>query len=358
MIRERAPLRVDIGGGVTDIPEFSREVGTSVTNFALDLYSGRNYIFRRGLQLEISKRGDSQMTFIYNGLLQALGLSTDDPLSLPKSAISRFRSTHSLGHGYQIKIDNNLPQSTGLGGSAGLSVSLIVGLNRMLAGEANIVYTPDPNIVLKDARRFEVEEMGIRGGFQDFIGAFFGNVNQIDFQSLDSVDLSKYPKLGVFMEPQIKNYLDCHMLVLLQRSGNISSSIIVEDEINRYGQNPKASALLLLAIKECNNRIYEILIMPGDIKKRLVELGECMNRSWSLQKELSPLVGRGRLAELEKLVSPFVFGLRGPGAGGNSLFLVVKPNCLDSLTKKLSSYSGSVEILFAKVNETGVQKTK
>lgn len=358
MIKENAPLRVDIGGGVTDIPEFSQEVGTSITNFALDLFSDHEYKQKRQLQLEISRRSDPQTIFVYNGSQQSLEPQKDDKLLLVKSTINKFTAVHPFRHNYQIRIDDNLPQSTGLGGSAGLSVCLNVGLNRALANETGASYIPNPNSLLREAHHFEVEEMGIKGGFQDFISAFFGNVNYIDFQSLHSVDLVKYPKLGVSMEQQIKEYMNTHMVILLQKRGNISSSVIVQDEVERHRQNPKPTNQMLLDIKEHNNAVYDILTSPDDLQSRLTELGNHMNESWNLQKQLSPLVGRCKLAELENLVAPHVYGLRGPGAGGNSLFLVTKPDGIDRLLTKLTPHADDIEILFARANETGVGKGK
>lgn len=355
MIRENGSLRVDIGGGVTDIPEFSQEVGTSVTNFALDLFSDREYRQRRQLELEILRRGP-RTRFIHNGSEQTLQLQGDDQLLLIKSTINKFATDHPLGRNYEIRINDNLPRSTGLGGSAGLSVCLNVGLNRVLAAEAGAVYVPNPNDVLGEAHHFEVEEMGIKGGFQDFIAAFFGNVNQIDFQFLHSVDLAKQPRLGVSMEPQMKEYMNNHMIVLLQKRGNISSSVIVQDEVDRYRQNFGEVNPMLFDIKEHNRAIYDILTLPRDLQPQLIELGLHMNGSWELQKKLSPLVGRGNLAALERLAAPHVYGLRCPGAGGNSLFLVMKPDNIDSLFAKLAPYSDDIEILFARVNEVGIRK--
>lgn len=105
----------------------------------------------------------------------------------------------------------------------------------------------------------------------------------------------------------------------------MSSNLVVQDEIYRYRRDPGEKNSVLLKIKHHNNDIFNTLTNTGDLQARLTELGNHMKESWSLHKRLSPLVGGGKLAELEKLVNPYVYGLRGPGAGINSLFLIIKP---------------------------------
>lgn len=359
MIKESASLRIDIGGGVTDIPEIGQEVGTCVTNFALDLFSDDTYSRKRQLELQIKKQVKGGIIFFYNGRQHSLELEGDrDELTLIKATINGFLQRKPLQNSYEISVDDDLPKGTGLGGSAGLSVCLNVGLNKVAAYEKGDEYTPNPNQVLRDAHHFEVEELGIRGGFQDFIGAFFGNVNLINFPSLKSVDLSTHKSLGVKMEERMKDYLNDHMLVFLSTRGNISSSIVVEDEVAQQRKSPQEVNPLLIDIKQYNAEIYNLLTQPGNLEERLEALGDSMNRSWELQKRLSPLVGKAKLTQLEKLVAPYVYGVRGPGSGVNSLFLLMKPDSKRRLLSAISPFSNDIDLLFARVNEKGVQQVR
>lgn len=356
MISERSSLRIDIGGGVTDVPQISDEIGTCVVNFGIDVFSDKDFRQQRLLKVGFSQTPSQRAThLIYNGELRDLIVNGGDDISLISSTINLFNTRTPLINPYRINVEDDLPKGTGLGGSAGLSICLNLGLSQIIEREAGKKFVLNPDVIIKDSHKVEVEDLGIVGGFQDFIGSFFGNVNLINFQSLREVDLSTREGLGVKMEEKMKDYLDEHMVVLLFKDGNISSSVVVSDEISRFRANPEKYSPILRSIKEDNLEIYKLLTQEGDIEKRLNTLGELINHSWSLQKMLSPLVGRGLLSELEDLVGKYTFGLRGPGAGANSLFLVTKPEARDNLLRDLEPFSQDIEILFVKLNDRGIR---
>ena len=83
-------------------------------------------------------------------------------------------------------------------------------------------------------------------------------------------------------------------------------------------------------------------------------LGEAINESWRLQKNFSNFVGRGCIHAIEEAVQPMVHGLRGPGAGANSLFLFVKPNEKNRVLERLKKFENEVVIFFARVNKNGL----
>jgi hypothetical protein len=78
-----------------------------------------------------------------------------------------------------------------------------------------------------------------------------------------------------------------------------------------------------------------------------------MNASTKLQKQLSPLVCRDILSDWQKRAEPFTYGIRTPGAGANSLFLLVKPDMLEPLLSEFSA--DDVDILFTSINKSGVK---
>lgn len=267
-----APLRIDLSGGMTDLPVFSRDIGTSIVNLAID-------------------------------------------------------------------VPGPLPVGTGLGASSRLSVSKIAAQNK----------TTDRGQIVVDAYNYEVNELGIEGGFQDFIAAAFGGLNYINFNSPDITNLTNNPNLGMKLDPQLKHYLDKHMVILLKTKDQISSAQVAEDQIKRYKENPDKYRPILLAIKKCNQEMFKLITSSGS----LTEIGQIMTESTRLQRRLSPLVGSGVVSDWQKRAEPFCYGIRTPGAGANSLFLLVKPDMMDKVISEFAK--DDVQILFAKVNEGGVK---
>lgn len=268
-----APLRIDLAGGMTDLPVFSQDIGTSIVNLAIDV---------------------------------------PDPL----------------------------PVGTGLGASSRLSVCKIAAQEKI---------TNRGQIVV-DAYNYEVNELGIEGGFQDFVSAAFGGLNYINFSEPDITNLTGNPNLGMKLAPELKNYLDNHMVILLVKTNQISSANVAQDQIKRYKENPDKYRPILLAIKKCNQDMFNLMTSSGS----LVEIGRVMNESTRLQQQLSPLVASGIISDWQKRAEPFCYGIRTPGCGANSLFLLVKP---DQMAPLLSEFSkDEAQILFAKVNESGCNK--
>lgn len=354
MIRISATLRIDIGGGVTDIPEISKEVGTCVTNIGLNLFSDENYSKIRQLKLSITKKDSSGINVVYKDYAHSSQEEYDD-IPFVQQALKSFTKGYPLKKGYRMTVEDTLPKRTGLGGSSGLSIALNIIVQKIIANEKGEFYSPDANEILRRSHFFETEELGIKGGFQDFIGSFFGNVNLIDFPTLQNVNLSTYPKLGVPMESEMKEYLNKNMLIVLLRNDNIPSNIVVENEIQNYKADPLLMKPILRQIKYYNILIFNLLTQKGNINKRLSMLANAINKSWMLQKQLSPLVGKGKLLEIENKLIKYTNGLRWAGAGVNSLFVIMKPATKSRILNVLKAYSNDVEILFAQVNELGIR---
>jgi len=287
MFKVTAPLRIDLAGGMTDLPVFSSDIGTAIINLAIDVYS--------------------------------------DP--------------------EKTQIPAHLPTGTGLGGSSRLSVCLTTAKQKTTA--------IDRGQIACAAYNFEVNEMGIEGGFQDFISAAFGGLNYINFNTLDITNLTNNPYLGMKLDPELKNYLDGHMVILLLKTNQTSSALVAEDQIRRYKENPDQIRPILLAIKKCNQDMFKLLTSPGKLSEQLVSMGRIMNASTKLQKQLSPLVCRDILSDWQKRAEPFTYGIRTPGAGANSLFLLVKPDMLEPLLSEFSA--DDVDILFTSINKSGVK---
>lgn len=309
MFKIYAPLRVDLCGGVTDISNFSSVTGTCITNIALDLFS-------------------------------------DEYFKIKCQIYTEFKNS-------QFKVVNDLPVSTGLGGSAVLIIEYLAGLHK-LSSNGDIKNLKFHINILKKAYLYETKNLNIKGGFQDYISAFFGGLNFINFPSINNLNLNK-KYLGLIPEIKILNYLNENMLVLILKKNNRNSSEIVTDEINNFKKNNNPFISKLKEIKKCNEEVFKLLMNKGNLEQRLLKMEKLINKSWNFQKQLSNFLGKGLLSDLEFKLKPFTFGLRGPGAGVNSLFLVLKKGKKKKVLSILKKYQDSIYIFHPRINTTGLQ---
>lgn len=334
-----APLRIDIAGGVTDIPEFGAAVGTSVVNIAIDVSYEPDFCSPLGITAE-SYFSETQQLFIND---QSVDLNeVDQELQYIRKLLSSYVNARAPGQAITLKITNSLPKSTGLGGSAALLVAALTSLHK-LNGEPT-----DADTIINAARRFEALDQQIPGGFQDYVAAYFGGLNYIDFTSLETTHLENHPNLGNELPKNVQDYLNQSMLLVLLRSGNTSSGKIVAEEIENFMSDREVFEPQLLTIKNANAAIADSLQDTHSWMNHI-------NQSWQAQKQLSPLVGGGLLASLEEEARPFVDALRGPGSGSNSLFILVKPGCTEQLLERLAPFESKVLILYVRTNNQGVR---
>jgi galactokinase/mevalonate kinase-like predicted kinase len=351
-IKVTAPFRVDIGGGVTDIPLFSQTVGPAISNISIDVFSDSAHTKQCSTDVAVNFNGLGTSRLFVNGVLQSLDLVEADELVLIKSAVNTFVTQTTPG--VDIRISSNLPTGTGLGGSAVLTLSLFTALTALTTGVQDI---PRESLceIVKKAHSFETIQLGIAGGFQDYIGAGFGGSNYIDFPSLYDTDLINSTELGRLLPEHSVRFLNNNSVIVIQKTGNAGSDSIVNDQIANFTKSPAIMSNLLVQIKQYNQQIDQMLHSTDSTEWTWQTIGNAVNESWEIQKQLSNLVGGGLIRTIESEIKSKVLGLRGPGAGANSLFIITRDSERKNILTHLKKYADDVEILFPKVNNLGVR---
>lgn len=146
-VRVRAPTRIDLGGGWTDVPPYADHEGGFVCNVAIDRYATAT---------------------IVAGREPAPASGADSPLI--RAALKRAGLT-----GVHASIQSDFPVSAGLGGSSAASAALL-GAIAAWRGEPW-----ERRAIAEAGRRIEVEELGIAGGRQDHYAATHGGALALTF---------------------------------------------------------------------------------------------------------------------------------------------------------------------------------
>ena len=171
-IRSRAPMRIDFGGGWSDVARFCETETGVVVNAAISLYAHGEFLLGgRLIRLHASDIGErltvsSPRELVYNGRLD-----------LQKAALNMLPVTG----GIEIISWCDAPPGSGLGGSGALDVALVAGLARCRQEGYDAIEFAELGFML------EAGELGLLGGKQDQYAGAVGGFLRLDFDVPDQL---------------------------------------------------------------------------------------------------------------------------------------------------------------------------
>ena len=172
-VRARAPLRLGLGGGGTDLSPYCDEYGGAVLNATIDRYAFAHLMLRDDgrVLLRADDIGRAEE------LPYSLDFSLHDGLRLHRAVYRYFMKNYNGGNPLAMTIvtTNDVAAGSGLGASSALMVALIEAFAVMFdvgLGPYDIAHL---------AFNLERVELGLLGGKQDQYAAAFGGLNYIEF---------------------------------------------------------------------------------------------------------------------------------------------------------------------------------
>ena len=305
IVRARAPLRLGLAGGGTDLPEYARHFGGAVLNATVDRYAFAS----------ITTRDDGRVVF------NACDLGRTEAhlaaCTLPESSLELHRGVYErvvrdyndnqpLAVSVMTAVD--APMGSGLGSSSALVVALIEAYRAMLD------LPLARNDVARLAYQIERVDLGLAGGQQDHYSAACGGINFLQFlrDSQVIVNPLRLPE-GVAAE------LESSLAVCFSGQSRSSDSIIREQEsgLKRGGGAVLEAMHQLRADAEDMKRA----VLLGDI----MQVATILERSWIAKKLTAPNVSNARIAALEaagREAGAIAAKVSGAGGGGFIMFVV------------------------------------
>jgi D-glycero-alpha-D-manno-heptose-7-phosphate kinase len=318
VIRAKAPLRVSLGGGGTDVDPFPREHGGCVLSFTIDKYSYCSLIPEKEEGLNVHSLDYNIRTRINN----KDELKYDGKLDLVKAALKVMDMDEQLS----LFLHSDMQPGSGLGASSTMTVALIGTLSRY----KNINLS---NYQIADlAYHIEREEAAIKGGRQDQYAASFGGFNFIEFFG----DKTIVNPLRI--KPDIINELQ-YRLMLCDTGKRRYSGGIIEDQVAGYMNNKNGVAHALLETKIIALEMKYALLL-GQID----EIGRLLNEGWQLKKKFSDKMTDPHINELYDIaIKNGAIGgkLLGAGGGGHLIFLC-RFDKRHKIAEELERYGGHV----------------
>lgn len=320
MILARAPLRICLGGGGTDLPFYSLKHTGHLISAAINKY----------IYVSVNPSLTQETTLRYEDIEQV-----DSVEQLNHGIVRETLNYFKIRDPLHITISSSVPSGTGMGSSSSLAVAMIKLLLELL-GEQTKYGSYDIAQLAYHIERIILKE---EGGKQDQFISAFGGIKEMVCHQDGSVTLTDLP-----LSPQTIEKLEQN-LALFYIGINRSSSTIQK----KVSEQAKIEQLHY--IKDLGLRLKEALV-----EGRIDELGSNWNEHWGAKKKLASGVSNSLIDSFYDLaIKNGALGgkLIGAGGGGFLIFYTKdKEGLIDLLEKKGLKYlrfsftQGGAEIFY------------
>jgi len=303
LYRCRAPIRLDLAGGWTDVPPFSRDEGGAVVNATINRYTYATLIPRDDETIEITSADFDQFLSVRN----FRELEYDGNLDLIKAAIQKL----GIETGLSLFVRCDAPPGSGTGSSASIGVALI-GLLNMLQDNRLSCYE-----VARLANLLETEELGISGGKQDQYASAIGGFNFMEFQD-PAVNVSP-----LHLDSGVVAELEKHLVLCYTGKSRLSGTLI--DTV--MGAYVAGRAETVTALRRMRDIAIEM--KSALLKGEIGEFGLLLQENWENQKRLDSSITNAQIDALfDAATAAGAVGGKALGAGGGGCVLFLsKPDC-------------------------------
>lgn len=316
MIRSRAPLRIGIAGGGTDVDPYASEKGGFVLNTTIDKYAycTVSHIDEKVVSIRSLDYG------VYEASLDGGPLPYDGNMDLVKAVMNYF----DVKTGFKVFLHSDAPPGSGLGGSSTIIVALLKAVSTYFGEDMDCYKLADL------AYRLEREELKLKGGKQDQYAAAFGGFNTMSFTDNE---VWVHP-LGI-SEDTVNELQYCSLLCYTGKSRE--SANIIEAQVNSFKDRSNEAALD--ATKELALSISKLL-MKGDI----VEAGKMLGQTWEQKKKFSSKITNPMIDSMySAAIEAGAYGGKVSGAGGGGfMYFICEYDKKQAVAKALQKKGGVI----------------
>ncbi|MFN8308967.1 MAG: dehydrogenase [Chitinophagales bacterium] len=306
IIRSKAPLRLGLAGGGTDVSPYSDQFGGAILNATIAMYAYATikpieqnkiilHAIDRGQRLEFDAISELPLNGeldllkgIYNRLIRQFNLK---PLS------------------FELSTYVDAPPGSGLGSSSTLVVAILgafVEWLKLPLGEYDIAHL---------AYSIEREDLQMAGGKQDQYAATFGGVNFMEFFAENKVIVNP-----LRIKSKWLHELENNLVLFFTETSRLSSSIIEKQRENVKANNEK-SLEAMHSLKEQAQRMKEALLR-GEVDR----IGEILHYGWQHKKQMADGISNPQIDVIyDKAMAAGATGGKISGAGGGGFMIFYAP---------------------------------
>ena len=254
MLIARAPVRISLAGGGTDLPAYYESYGGVVLNTTIDKYF---YAILNVLESDTVQVTSSDYRTFYRHE-HTRPIHWDGDLQLPRVILDHF----GIRKGVSLFMASEIPPGTGLGSSSTVTVAVIkaastaLGLNLSKKELAEL------------ACHIEIDQLEAPIGKQDQYAAAFGGLNLIKFER-DEVTIER-----VCLDDQVYQALDRNLLLFFSGSSRSASKILAKQSQSSQKQDP----IVIDALHKVKEMAYDALraLEQGDLPR----FAELLHQNW------------------------------------------------------------------------------
>ena len=330
-IRARAPLRIGLAGGGTDISPYCDDFGGAVLNVTIDRFAFASCIARNDQRI-VLEADDLGICEEWSG--SETGASQ---LKLHRGVYERMMRQFNGGKHVPLTLRTTVdaPPGSGLGSSSSLVVAMVDALREVLAAPLG------PYEVARLAYEIERLDLGLSGGRQDQYAAAFGGINYIEFLPDERVVVNPLrARRNVFCE------LESSIVVCFSGQSRESANIIDQ----QTSVMMKSSSPAMDALHRLKSDAIEMkeAFTAGDIDR----MAEVLRSSWEAKKATASAVSNRRIDDLLELglANGALAGKVSGAGGGGFIFFFVHPENRYRLVAALNDADGhATSIKFTEV---------
>jgi D-glycero-alpha-D-manno-heptose-7-phosphate kinase len=308
----RAPTRIDFGGGWTDVPPYSNEVGGFVCNVAISRYA----------TVSLS-HGEA--------IGEAHEMSAGDH-GIVTAAARRFRVSDA-----HISVKSDFPISAGLGGSSAVGVATVAAFAALRGQQMN------PTAIAELSREIEIGDLGIPGGRQDHYAAAYGGALGLRFTAA-GVDVR-----SIALSAKMRAEIERRCLIVYTGQSRISGETITA-VMQAYEQREPRVLISLARMREIAEGMADALAR-GSFDK----LAALVSEQWMHQRALHPAIPTQLIDDIiARGEAAGSIGAKALGAsGGGCVLLMTRADRIDAVRKAVESLG---EVLPFRIAEDGVER--
>ena len=325
LVRARAPLRLGLAGGGTDVSPYCDLHGGYVLNATIDRYA----------YATIRTTEDAKARFIASDqrISEEHGLAPWYPLrgelQLHKAVYNTIVSEFNDGQPIAMELNTfcDAPTGSGLGSSSTLVVVMI----RAFAELLNLPL--DDYTIAHLAHRIERIDCGLQGGRQDQYSATFGGFNFMEFYADDRTVINSL---------RVKNWIICELeasLVLFYTGVSRESARIIADQSGNIKAGSATAIEAMHALKK-EAMVMKECVLRGDF----AGIVDSMRMGWENKKKTASTVSN---TNIEQIYSAAIGAgasagkVSGAGGGGFMMFFV-PPDQRMNVIRTLQGFDGQI----------------
>ncbi|MBA3647904.1 MAG: dehydrogenase [Chitinophagales bacterium] len=320
--RSRAPLRIGLAGGGTDVSPYSEQYGGAILNATISLFAYAT--------IEPLNNGKIILHAIDKNEIAEYDITDELPIDgsliLAKGIYNRIVKdfTH-YPMSFRLSTYVDAPAGSGLGTSSTLMVAIIGAFTEWLKlplGEYDMAHL---------AYEIERTDLAMAGGKQDQYAATFGGFNFMEFYGNDKVIVNP-----LRIKDNYLNEMQLNLLLYYTGTSRLSSKII-EMQSGNIAQKKSKSIDAMHKLKEQAVQMKEAVL-----RGNLHEIGEILNFGWQFKKQTADGISSPMIDEIyDAALAAGASGGKISGAGGGGfMFFYCPGHTRYAVLDRLHQYGG------------------